>query len=481
MRRLWSALAVAATALALSTTPSGAVDPTSSPPPNPFLGPVGTATMHGDSEASDTTPYPGPGTGTVRARFTPLGAACPTILEGSDGYPQALCTTIVNRTPTAYLLNPATGVPLASLKLTKGSLLGGVYAYLDNQNRMVAANGNGTIVRITHTRNVFGVWRLSIQSSISVDAAVSAHCAAPMCDAVSSVNPDYAGRVWFSSSDGVAGYADFDTGVVRATVLGSGEHIENSISSAPQGVAVTTDHALYLLGVDADGNPIIRWRNAYDRGPARKPGQLSRGSGSTPTFFGPSAGAEYLTITDNAVPQENLLVYDAATGSPVCSVPVLPIGASGTENSPIGSGRSVYVASTYGYPYPTTPPDAGPSDPASADFAGGMTRVDVRADGSGCDTVWTDSVRSAAVPRLSTSTGQITTIARANPLGGTSTSELDRYSYTVINAATGAVVDSRLVGIGVAWDTLQTVGTIDPSHVYYQGTISGLIRIDARA
>lgn len=479
MRRLWSAMVVAAAAFALLTATSRAADPASPPPPNPYLGPVGTATMHGDSEASDTTPHAGPGTGTVLARFTPLGAACPTILEGSDGYPQALCTTIVNRTPTVLLLNPATGVPLASLKLTKGSLLGGVYAYLDNQNRMVAANGNGTIVRIAHSRTVFGVWRLSIQSSISVDAAVSAHCGVPLCDAVSSVNPDYSGRVWFSSSDGVAGYADMSTGIVRAIVLGAGEHIDNSISSAPQGVAVTTDHALYLLGVDGSGNPVVLWRNAYDRGPARKPGQLSRGSGSTPTFFGPSTGTEYLTITDNAVPQENLLVYDTATGSLVCNVPVLPIGASGTENSPIGSGRSVYVASTYGYPYPTTPPDAGPSDPASADFAGGMTRVDVSA--GGCAVVWTDAVRSAAVPRLSTSTGLITTITRANPLGGTSTTDLDRYSYTVIDAATGGVVDSRPVGAGIAWDTLQTVGTIDPSCVYYQGTITGLMRISARA
>ena len=35
--------------------------PAGVPPVNPHAGPVGTATMHGDSESSDTTPYAGPG------------------------------------------------------------------------------------------------------------------------------------------------------------------------------------------------------------------------------------------------------------------------------------------------------------------------------------------------------------------------------------------------------------------------------------
>ena len=55
-------------------------------------------------------------------------------------------------------------------------------------------------------------------------------------------------------------------------------------------------------------------------------------------------GSELLAITDNAVPREHLLVFAASTGKPVCNVPTV----SGTENSPIGYGRTVYVAGTYG-------------------------------------------------------------------------------------------------------------------------------------
>lgn len=71
---------------------------------------------------------------------------------------------------------------------------------------------------------------------------------------------------------------------------------------------------------------------------------------------------------DNAAPTENLPVYRTDTGAQVCSVPVLRAGGSGSENSPVGAGNSVFVAGTNGYPYPALPDDAGPSTPASADF-----------------------------------------------------------------------------------------------------------------
>lgn len=77
-----------------------------------------------------------------------------------------------------------------------------------------------------------------------------------------------------------------------------------------------------LGGVYGDGVRTV-WRQAYDRGEARKPGQLSHGSGSTPTFFGDRTGAEFVVITDNASPRENLLVYRARDGREVCRLPIL--------------------------------------------------------------------------------------------------------------------------------------------------------------
>jgi hypothetical protein len=445
------------------------------PPPDPALGPRGTATMHGDAASSDTTPHPGPGRGPVTARYTALAAACPTILAGGDGLPQALCTTLADRVPTAHLLDPATGEPTATLAVARGSLLGGVYAYLDDRDRLVMVDGSGDLIRIAHDRDgPGGPWRLSVAERTPLAAAVEAYCGAPRCDAVTSVMPDRDGRVWFATGGGVVGVVDppgrpAAGGPARSIPL-PGERVTNSISTSAHGTAVVTDHALYVLTADPGGPPRVVWRQPYDRGPARKPGQLGWGSGATPTFFGPGDGTGYVTITDNAVPRPNLLVYRSDDGRPVCATPVLGPGPDGTENSPVGSGRSVFVAGTYGYPYPALPDDAGPSEPAEAPFTGGVTRVDVRPGGDGCDVRWTVPVRSATVPRLSLADRLLYTVLRTpgDPEG---------FAFAAVDPATGAVLATQPLGAGFAFDTLQQVGTITPDGVLYQGTVTGLVRV----
>ncbi|MEU9734281.1 hypothetical protein [Streptomyces sp. NPDC048002] len=445
------------------------------PPHNPYAGPDGTATLHGDTGSSDVTPLPGPGAGPLTSRRIALQSACPTILVGSDGIPVALCTPIFTRVPTAHLLDPATGESLTQLSIAKGSLLGGVYAYLDHRDRLVVVDGDNQLLRIAHRRKADGAWELYVDRSLSLAAAV------PEGDAVTGLSPDWEGRVWFATGGGVVGTADETTGAVRTLALPSGERVENSISTSPAGTAVATTHATYLLTARTDGTPAVSWRRTYDRGAARKPGQLSHGTGSTPTFFGPGDGGDYVTVVDNASPTVNLLVYRSDTGAQVCSVPVLASGGSGSENSPIGAGRSVFVASTYGYPYPAVPESAGASVPAAADFTGGLTRVDVRADGDGCDLKWETEVRSSAVPRLSTADGRIHTVVRGSVLPGSdSTSLLDPYYYTQIDPGTGAVTRSQYLGLSSLYDTLQMVGSLAPGGVVYQGTITGVVRIAAQ-
>ncbi|MEV7182073.1 hypothetical protein [Kitasatospora sp. NPDC093679] len=471
-----AAVIAAATLLALTAAAppaDGAADGFGPlPPHNPYAGPEGTATMHGDTGSSDATPLPGPGAGPLTSRRVALASACPTVLVGSDGYPVALCTPILGQVPTVHLLDPATGDSIAELTVAKGSLLGGVYAYLDQLDRLVLVDGERSLLRIGHRRTAAGGPELYLASSLALAGAV------PEGDSVTGVSPDWQGRVWFATAGGVVGTADDRTGRVRSVSLPAGERIANSISTAPGGTAVATDHATYLLTAHADGTPRISWRQPYDRGPGRKPGQLSPGTGSTPTFFGPATGTDYLTVVDNAAPTVDLLVYRASTGAPVCSVPVLRAGGSGSENSPVAAGNSVFVASTYGYPYPKLPEGAGASVPASGDFTGGLSRVDVRADGSGCDLVWDNRTRSAAVPRLSTADGLIRTVLRRPVIPfTTATSLLDPYYYAEIDPATGSTVRTRYLGAGFLYDTLQTVGSIAPGGVVYQGTVTGVLRI----
>jgi hypothetical protein len=490
----FGALAACALLLALTATLSLASEFGPLPPANPYTAANGAATMHADSESSNASPYPGPGTGTLLAVPNELAAACPTLLQGSDGMPVALCTSIVGRNPVVYLLDPSTGGTLASLNLPAGNLFAGVYAYMDQENRVVLFNAEGDLLRIGH-HDSNGTWSLSIDSSIPAAAAIDAHCAS-LCGGVVGIAPDWDGRVWFVTADGVAGYVEPESGTVKTLALGSGEQVANSISTAPEGTAIATDHSLYLLTAKKKG-PKVLWSYAYERGPARKPGQLSHGTGSTPTFFGPEDGTRYLTILDNASPAEHLLVFDtwakshfhrrtgaytyklAKTPQLVCDLPALTPGPSGSENNPVGSGRSVFVASTYGYPYPSLPEGAEPSQPETAPFAGGVERIDLNQDGSGCTARWQDEVRSAAVPRLDVANGTLYTVQDSDPLEPDGTGLTDTYSEDAIDAATGQVLHQTLLGASYLYNTLQLAPSIVPGEVMYQGTVTGILRIAA--
>ncbi|KNX36932.1 hypothetical protein [Luteipulveratus halotolerans] len=456
LTRLLAVLLLAAVPLGPTSARAAAAP---EPPTNPYLGPVGTATMHGDAGSSDVTPYAGPGASPSQVTTVSRGAACPTILIGSDGLLVSLCTRILGRTPVAQLSAPD-GRLLAELELAKGSLLGGVYAFLDRDDRLVVVDGHGDLLRIAHARDAAGRYTLAAVRRTPLASVLGD-------DAVVGLVPDWSGRVVMATAAGRVLVHDGTTGSTHALTLGVGERIDNTIASSPAGALITTSHATYLVRTDR-GVPTVRWRAAYDRGSARKPGQLSWGSGATPTFFGPRTGADYVAITDNARPQAHALVYAAGTGRLICWVPVLTPDRSGSENSPIGYDRSVYVASTYGYPYPAYPDGAGTSDPVAAPFTGGMERIDVDDDGQGCHRVWANEVRSAAVPRLSTADGLIYTTTR---------DAWGAFRTAAIDSATGELKGERWIGWGLFSDSLQMVGSIAPDGTQYQGTVSGFVRI----
>jgi hypothetical protein len=161
----------------------------------------------------------------------------------------------------------------------------------------------------------------------------------------------------------------------------------------------------------------------------------------------------------------------------ICDIAVLTPGPSGTENAPVAAGDSVFVASTYGYPYPASPAGQPAPQPPTAPFAGGITRIDLDPGGHGCHVVWQDEVRSAAVPRLDAPDGTLFTVQRTDLLDPTGTSDADTYSLVAIDAGDGLVLDSNLLGIGYESDTLQLSPTIVPHGVMYQGTITGIDRI----
>jgi len=219
-------------------------------------------------------------------------------------------------------------------------------------------------------------------------------------------------------------------------------------------------------GARPSRTPAVVSRQPYDRGSGQKQGQLSWGTGSTPTFFGPG-GDRYLTIADNADSQEHLLIYriDPKTGASrlICRTPIFTPGASAAENAPIGVGHSVVIVNTYGYNYQI---GAHPGP-----IPGGLTRIDVRKNGSGCDTRWTSAVPSVAVPKLSTRDGDIYTVQRA-PTGTTA-----NYAMAVIDSGSGRTLALRALGSGLRWETLQLAGVTSRTGVFYQGTVAGIAAI----
>jgi hypothetical protein len=426
--------------------------------------------MHANAASSDATTNPGPGSGPITILNQTFDAVFPTILMGSDGLIVSVATKWSDQTPYVYLLDPVTLESLSTMKLVKSDtsdLAGGIYSYLDNQDRLVLVNADGVLERISHRQQSGGTWQLTVESSVSIGYP----------DVVGLV-PDEAGRVWFATAQGtsatsgaVVGYYDPTSNLTTSFALPDGEQVANSISSSPDGVAVASTAALYLFGAGATG-PEELWRQTYDAGPSRKPGQLSWGTGATPSFFGPTTGYEYLTITDNAAPQENILVYSAASGTLIGSVPLLTSGLnSGNEDAAIAVGNSLYYPSTYGYPYPPSA-ESGPSEPASAPFIGGMQRVDVLPGGTGLTTVWmTDLIASAAEPRLSLADNLIYTVGLDTTTG--------MYSLVTIDPDNGAVKSSTPYGSAAGDNPLQMVSMISPSGVLYQGTERGLIRVEA--
>jgi len=449
---------------------------------NPYLGINSLATMHGDAQSSDATPFAGPGDpgvgGSWKVTFTNHWAACPTILAGQDGYIQALMTQFLGsdaklRKPKLAIIEPASGAQLGAIEIPTGALLGGVYAYLDADSNLVMVDGTNALTWISHSQDGMKVWvsrRIDLTDAMKLEPK----------DHVVGIVPDWHGRIWVASERGVVGLIDPKRNVVRLTKLqqySPAERIDNSISACPQGVSIITSHGIYMLGADAStSKPRIIWSHSYDRGTKQKPGQLSHGSGATATFFGPN-GSDYVMLSDNGDRQEKLIVYRSADGSAVGEGPLFTPGASGTENSMIGVQNSIVGACTFGYPYAQYP-DTKPA--YRAQVAPGMERWDVNDDASGITLKWRNNgIYSAAVPRLSTADNLIYTCERPRGPAGVLTGPV--VYACAIDMDSGRVVHRqrlpRLANLLAGGDPSQMVGVIDKHGVWWQGTIGGIYRI----
>jgi hypothetical protein len=260
------------------------------------------------------------------------------------------------------------------------------------------------------------------------------------------------------------------TGRVRTTQLPAGERVTNSVATDETGgMYVVSTHALYRLDArhrgPAEGTPHVVWRQVYDRGSRTKPGNLSQGSGTTPTLV----GKKWVAINDNADPRTRIVVLDRrrhvrADRRLHCVVPVLATDAGTTENSLVAAGRSLIIENNYGYGGPQTTIGGRSSTPGLAS---------VKLGRRGCRVQWTSTETApSSVAKASLGNGLLYAYTKPPRADG-----LDAWYVTAIDLRTGRTRWSRLTGTGVQWNNHYSSIYLGPDGALYVATLAGLVRM----
>ncbi|OHT20960.1 hypothetical protein [Edaphosphingomonas haloaromaticamans] len=460
-------------------------------PALPGLPPPGRSPMHGDGYQSDTHPVSGPfGPGLeVRTRTagTWLPRLCATFVFRSDGKPVAMCGGVTGF--RLVLLDPASLDALATYDLPMrpstfqalvrrdmdvifGDSSGGAYLFLDDKDRIVLADSRQVIQRIATVRDGKG-WRFVPENRWDMTPHVPHDCQnydnwspSGECDMITTVMPGPDGRLWWVTRQGRIGTLDPATGKVAQTRL-AGEEIQNAFAVDDRAAYIVSDHAQYALAAGADGRPRILWRHPYDRGGGRKVGSINQGSGTTPTLI----GDRYVTFADNADPRINIVVLRRGALKPgeareICRVPVFTPGASATDNSMIGWGRSIILENNAGFSNGFSQKDWGAIE-------GGIVRVDIREDESGCDIVWTSPLVSpSVVPKLATGNG-IAYFYGFDPAPGGG----QDWSIVGLDFRTGRQVVKIPTGHGGAFNNNWGSIALAPDGTLYVAAMRGLIQV----
>lgn len=436
-------------------------------PQHPGMAQNGLSAMHNDGWSSDAYTGPGPlGDGTEVSTAWYGVKECATL--AFDVYRRIIALCGNARGAIMHVLEPESMEPSATLVLPQRgdgrgkkpweNLCGGSYFYLDDEDRAIVATTDERIAVVT-TSDDHGSPELEIADSYDVSDLV------PEDDCLIALMPDWdSGLTWWVTEDGRVGTVGPDA---EPRVLELGEEIANSFSVGEDGGAyLVTVEALYKLRLTADGTPEVVWRTAYDRGTRKKPGQISQGSGTTPTLMPEGLVA----ITDNADPHMHVQFYRQDDGALICEEPVFDDDASATDNSLISVGDGVIVENNHGYGSPLR-------TALGFGTTGGFARVDVDHDpasGEGtCETVWeNDLVAPSCVAKVSLETGLVYAYTKRRSRLG-----VNAWYFTAMNARTGRHEFSVRTGIGSMFNNHYSAVTLGPDGAAYVATLAGMVRV----
>jgi hypothetical protein len=435
-------------------------------PAHPFMAANGRSNIHNDAYQTDTYTGSGPLGRNMQRTSTFYANECASVTFDRAGRIVAVCVGLDH--PRLVLLDPRTLDLLAFFDLpprlpnTGGGnpftdFSGGGYFYLDHMDRAVISTNTRHIWVISQTTGPLG-------PAFALDRDYDVSGAVPVGDGIISALPDWSGRIWFVSGSGVVGTVDPASGAVKSISLG--EKIGNSFAvDETGGVYIVSDGGMYRFDATAAGAPAVTWREPYANIGVKKPGQTQAGSGTTPTLM----GGQYVAITDNADPMDVVVFKRATTvrGSRlVCVQPVFGQGASDTDQSLIGAGRSLVVENNYGYSGPAATTQGATTTP-------GLERVEINSSGTGCRKVWhSDEIAPSVVPKLSLAAGLVYTYTKPATSDGT-----DAWYFTAIDFFTGRTVYKRLAGTGLGFNNNYAPVTIGPEGSAYVGVLGGLVRL----
>src|SRR5437763_6523524 len=196
------------------------------PPRHPFMAPNDRSNIHDDAYQTDTVDGQGPLGNDMETLSTAEFGDCGSLTFDTHGRVETICVGI--QRPVLKLFDPRTLDELASYDLPPRQpgnpsgiftdFSGGGYFYLDNEDRAIV---------VTTTRHLFVIGQtpgpgFAVQHDYDLTGVV------PSSDKLFATMPDWSGRIWFVSRNGIVGVISPASGHVE--VLDTHEPIGNSFA-----------------------------------------------------------------------------------------------------------------------------------------------------------------------------------------------------------------------------------------------------------
>lgn len=354
----------------------------------------------------------------------------------------ALCTD--SSGASLRLVDPDTMRPTATRDLADPGSCSESGFYLDAADRAVVATGDRRVLAV-RTASAGGGPALATDTTWDLKPYV------PFGDCIVALTPDWAGRIWWASSQGLVGTIATGSGEVR--VIDLGEEVRHGIVADEGGVYVVTDTALHRLTAGPDGRPDTAWRTAYDGT-----------SGSAPVLL---AGG-LVAITDRADERMGVVFVSREGGQVICRQPVFSEGHSATASDLAAVGTGVVVTNNDGYSSPR-------STVLGFTSSRGIARVDL-VDGTCVETWSSDAVSPSSGVVVSHPPQLVYAWTKRPSLLGVSA-----WYLTALDAGSGRSMWSVRTGTGLLAGSDGSQILVGPGGSAWMGTLAGLVRVNDRS